>query len=204
MANTDATDAAAAPDGAPAAADAAPAAGAPSTRQCKKLVTAVSQRDYVAVMKAVRNGISPNVNWKSLLPMRTAVLIGDVDMVALLSTVGGDPDQVPKGMTEPTLVDEAPREIVLGKSARALATDMAKDMSNPLRVDASQMLIMMEDAEAARDRVRELQKKVEAQMKDEVRQASYMLAVFLVLFLASFAAMHYLGWDEDGGDAKEL
>ena len=57
-------------------------------KQAKKFMTAISQRDYLVVIKMINEGISANTDWKGLLPLRTAVLIGDVDMVAILHRKG--------------------------------------------------------------------------------------------------------------------
>ena len=179
------------------------AAAPPSERQRRRFLQSVSRRDYVAVMKAVHDGMSPNVDWKGLLPLRTAVLMGDVDMVALLRTVGADPRQEPKSKVDATH-DAPERVITLGKCPEDMAKEMAKDMANPLQRDAQQMLQMMQDPEAARARVLELQKKVEAQFQTDMRNSGFMMAVFVAVLVCAFLMLRYLGVESGGGDQKEL
>ena len=182
---------------------AAPPAAGPSEKERKKFVEAASRKDYVAIMKAVHEGMSPNVDWKGLLPLRTAVLVGDVDMVALLFTIGAQPLQEPKTTVE-AKDGEPERVVTLGKSAFALAEEISKDFANPLQREAVHMLELMRNPQTARERVGELHKKVEAQINSEMRQSGMMLALFITLFIGSFVALRYLGVNEDGGDEKEL
>ena len=160
----------------------------PSERQRKRFIQSVTGKDYLAVMKAVSEGMPPNANWKNLLPLRLAVLCGDVDMVALLSTVGADPALEPVGMTE----DDPPQPITLGKSAIELAKEMGKDMANPLQRDAQSMVALMSDAEAAKARVRLLQGKVQEQVKGELKQAQQLMALFVGVVVLTFGALWYL------------
>lgn len=176
---------------------------APKEKQRKKFIESVSRKDYISVMRAVNDGMPPNADWKGLLPLRTAVLVGDADMVALLRTLGADPHLEPKAMVE-AKDDQPAHEITLGKSPRALASEMAKDMANPLHVDARNMLKLMDDVNEARDRVRGLHAKLEQQMNTDVRTSGYLIVLFMVLFGASFALLRYLGVNEDGGDGREL
>ena len=49
------------------------------------------------------------------------------------------------------------RRVILGKSARVLAEEMAEDVANPLHLEGQSMVKCMDDLEAARQRVISLQ-----------------------------------------------
>ena len=157
-------------DGAPSAPAAAPAGGAASAaelaasqplhadRDGRKLIKAVSARDHLRVLQLLteKPSVSPNASWKGMLALRTAVLIGDLDMVALLVQFGADVALEPSEQVERPPTDEAPTKprlerVTLGKCARALAVEMTSDVENPLHHDGRAMLQLMID-EAARVR----------------------------------------------------
>ena len=187
----------------------APAAAEPpaprefSEREKKRFLQSCARKDYIGIMKQVNKGMPPNTTWKNLLPMRTAVLASDVDMVALLRIVGADPNLEPTGLVEAT-DDEPARVIKLGKSARGAAQEIAGDMANPLQREASQMLIVMDNLDEAKRRVHGLQAKIEQDLAEQRASASRNIVFFIVLLVLSFVAMHYLKFDDDGGDTKEL
>ena len=179
----------------------------PSERAKKKLMEAVSRIDYIEVIRALNSGISPNADWQGLLPLRTAVLVGDVDMVALLRRAGADPYQEPKGKVKPEDGDEGEREervITLGKSARALCEEMSADMANPLQREAVAMLQVIDDPEASRQRMLSLQGKLEESISGQMSSAIQNIIIFGVILVAAFFAMRYLHVTDDEGDAREL
>ena len=148
----------------------------------KRLVVDVSKRQYVKVMKQLNQGASPNADWKGLLPLRTAVLVGDVDMVALLCTQGAD------GYKEPTAMktdDGQETEVTLGKCARTLAKEIARDAANPLQQEGQTMLQIMDDLEEAKRRVIALQSRLEEEVAGDLRTASRSTVVFVFCALAA-------------------
>ena len=165
----------------------------------KQLVVEVSKREYLKVMKRVHEGASPNGDWKGLLPLRTAVLVGDIDMVALLCSLGADPYQEPK-----TKVNEGENEteVTLGKCARAVAKEMAADMANPLHHEGQGMLQVMDDVEEAKRRVIALQGRLEEQVAADLRTASRTTAFFFVCLILSFLFLRQTWTPTE--DAREL
>jgi hypothetical protein len=147
-------------------------------------------------------GADPNADWKGMLPLRTAVLISDPEMVALLRTQGADPKQQPKMRVKNSDGDETD-EVVLGKSARELAVDMANDEANPLHRDGQTMLRIVDDMEEARRRVVALQSRLEEEIAAEMRGASRNIAIFFVgavVFGYLFLQQH----GDAGEDPREL
>ena len=178
-------------------ADAAAPSAEPPEAQRKRFLKAVSQGDHMAVVQAIGQGMPPNVAWRGMLPLRTAVLSGDVDMVAMLRRVGADPWLEPTARLENDV-------LTLGKSAHVLAEDMAADVANPLRSEAKEMLRAMDDDDYSRGRVVALQARLEEQMAGSRRMATYSIAFFVAVLIASFALLHVLGVDDDTADAREL
>ena len=172
-------------------------------RTRKKLVVSVSKRQYIKVMQLVHEGISPNENWKGMLPIRTAVLMGDVDMVALLTTLGADALQEPKG-TVKSEDDETEKEIVLGKCARVLATEMAADMSNPMHNEGTAMLQVMDEPEEAKRRVIALQGRLEAEVAADLKSTSRTTLLLLVAAVVSFMMLRQAWTEQADADVREL
>ena len=175
----------------------------PTLRQSKKFCESIARKDYVGVMKAVHQGYPPNMDWKGLLPMRVAVLTGDADMVALLHTMGADANRIPKALVR-SADNQSNKEVVLGKSARGVAEEMAKDMANPLHGEARGILLVIDDATEARKRVRLLHAKLEEQMSKDSRESGYIAVICLIVMLTCFASLRYLGATDDHGDTHEL
>ena len=165
----------------------------------KRLVVEVSKRDYLKVMKRIHEGASPNGDWKGLLPLRTAVLVGDIDMVALLRSLGADPYQEPKAKVKE---GEAETEVTLGKCARSLAKEMASDMANPLHHEGQAMLQVMDETEEAKRRVIALQGRLEEQVAADLRVASRSTALFFVALVVCYAFMRQTWTSIE--DAREL
>ena len=168
--------------------------------RAKKVMTAVSKRQYIKVMQHVHEGASPNDSWKGMLPIRTAVLVGDIDMVALLMSMGADPMQEPRGTV--TGEDGTETEIVLGKCARVLASEMASDMSNPLHQEGVTMLQVLDEPEEAKRRVIALQGRLEAQVAADLKSTSRSTVFFLIALIVSFLMLRQT-WTDDA-DTKEL
>lgn len=185
-----------------AARPAMPAAPPPSLRDRKRLVTDVSKKRYLKVMTQLHEGANPNADWKGLLPLRTAVLVGDVDMVALLSTMGADKMLEPQATVKKE--DGTEETVSLGKCARELAGEMADDLANPLHVAGKNMARVMDNAEAAKDRVLALQGRLEEQIGADLRSASRNSIIFSVL---AVVCGYFLlrQWSQDAGaDSREL
>jgi len=174
----------------------------------KRLLEAVSRKDYLHVVKALDQGVSPNADWKGMLPVRIAVLIGDIEMVALFCAAGADAGR------EPTREDKNEEDgtlqtLVVGKSAHALATEMANDISNPLHLDAKTMLQVMAEPDEAKRRVMALQARLEEQVALEVRWASRNIAL-IVTGMVCVGVLHwYFGildslLNAQGSDPREL
>ena len=192
------------PPSTPPMADAAAAPSAPRPpgdtlpeSQRKRFLKAVSDGDHMAVVQAIGQGMPPDVAWRGMLPLRTAVLGGDVDMVAMLRRVGADPWLEPVARVENDVY-------TLAKSAHALATEMAEDEANPMASNAREMLRAMDDQEFSKARVVALQARLEEQVAGSTRMATYSIAFFVCVLLGSFAALHVLGVDDDVADVREL
>jgi len=178
-------------------------------KQRHKFLEMVSQRRYLEVVRELANGADPNGTWRNMLPLRTAVLVGDPDMVALLCDAGADPAQEPFAMVDPKGDDVPPdalqERVVLGKCPRALAEEMAADVANPLHREASAMVSVMADEAEARKRVLALHGRLEAELSVEVREARrnvVLSAMALVLF--GLIYWYVLRPMEDNPDGREL
>ena len=186
---------------APAAAPPPPPEPPPESKR-KKLIHACSRKEYVKVMTLINEGLSPNVDWRGLLPIRTAVLVGDIDMVALLRRAGANPWVEPR---KTHINDKGEEEVIrLGSCAQMCAEEMAKDLANPLQNDAGQILRVLNDPDEALRRVKALQSRLEAEFAEERRTATRQMGMMLVVFAVGAAVMHYFGGDYDGGDTREL
>jgi len=180
------------------------------------LLEMVSQQRYLDVVRELAQGADPNGSWRNLLPLRTAVLIGDADMVALLFDAGADPDLEPFAMVDANGAEgaegaegaqpDAPKErVVLGKCPRALACEMAADVANPFHREAAGMLRMMANEGEARKRVLALHGRLEAELSDQVRDARRNL----VLSVTACVGLGLVYWYvlrpmDDNPDAREL
>jgi ankyrin repeat protein len=168
--------------------------------RAKKVIVAVSKKEYLKVMQQIHEGGSPNDSWKGMLPIRTAVLVGDIDMVALLMSLGANPLQEPKGTV--TADDGTETEIVLGKCARVLASEMASDMSNPLNQEGVTMLQVLDEPEEAKRRVIALQGRLEAQIAADLKSTSRSTIFFFIALVVSYLMLRQT-WTDDS-DTKEL
>mmetsp|Transcript_13702 Transcript_13702/g.35235 ORF Transcript_13702/g.35235 Transcript_13702/m.35235 type:complete len:181 (-) Transcript_13702:393-935(-) len=175
----------------------------------ERFLQKIAKRQYLEVLKELSSGTDANVSWRGLLPLRTAVLVGDADMVAILCNAGGNPDQEPSIMEYPTgddVPEDAPKQrVVLGKCARVLAQEMAADMANPLHREAVAMVKVMAEQDEAKKRVISLHGRLEAELSDQVQQARRSL---LLSFVAT-VAVGLLYWYvlrpmESGHDDREL
>jgi hypothetical protein len=168
--------------------------------RAKKVIVAVSKKQYLKVMQQIHEGGDANGSWKGMLPIRTAVLVGDIDMVALLMSLGANPMQEPKGTV--TGDDGNETEIILGKCARVLASEMASDMSNPLHQEGVTMLQVLDEPEEAKRRVIALQGRLEAQVAADLKSTSRSTVFFLVALVVSYLMLRQT-WVDDA-DTKEL
>lgn len=143
----------------------------------KQMVKDVAARKYLSVLQQLSKGVSANDDWKGQLPLRTAVLVGDLDMVALLMTWRADPTQEPSAVIKATQEGEVDTVHALGKNARMLAAEMASDIANPLHREARGMLQIMADPQEARRRVVALQGRLEEEIAADMRSATTTAAV---------------------------
>jgi hypothetical protein len=141
-------------------------------KERKRFIENVAHRRYVKVLQQLSKGADPNADWKGLLPLRTAVLVGDVDMVALLCDAGANPRLEPSTTTKKEVDGaEVEERVVLGKNPRMVAAEMAAEIANPLNSAARAMLKIMADPEEARKRVITLHSTLEADLSKQVREA---------------------------------
>ena len=140
-------------------------------------------------------------------PLFLAAIYGREEMCELLCAAGADPEREPT--REEKNEDGTSQTLVLGKSAHALATEMANDISNPLHLDAKTMLQVMAEPDEAKRRVMALQARLEEQVALEVRSASRNIAV-IVTGMVCVGVLHwYFGildpWiNAQGNDPREL
>lgn len=180
-----------------------------TTKEKQQFLEMVSQKRYLDVLRELNNGADPDGSWRGMLPLRTAVLIGDPDMVAILSDAHADPTlepflmEYPEGDDVPE--DAEPKRVVLGKGARGMAAEMAADVSNPLHREAKVMLHVMADKEEARKRVVALHGRLEVELADEI-QTARMRLIYSLLFciVAGLVYWFILRPMEGNGDEREL
>ena len=179
-----------------------------SLRQRKHLTLAVSRREYLKVMRALQDGVDPNCEWRSMLPLRLAVMTGDLDMVALLTSAGADPLLEPVATftrTNEETGEKIEETRTVGKCARQIADDIAGDISNPLHREGKLMLQVMDDKDARQRRMIALQSRLESELASEMRSASRNVVFLGLLAVGAFYCTFYMfEYSDAANDPREL
>ena len=162
-------------------------------------------------MRLLEEGVDPNCEWRSMLPLRMAVMTADVDMVALLTCAGADP------MLEPVATlykkneetgERTEEKKTVGKCARLLAQEIADEISNPLHREGKLMVQVLDDKEQRHRRMLALQTRLEAEVSERMRDASRSFLVSGLIAAASLYFLYYYGLPrvraDAGHDPREL
>lgn len=129
-------------------------------------------------------------------------------MVAVLVSFGADINQEPTAYVPSKSAggEAAEGKVSLGKCARALALEMAADVSNPLHREAKAMLtLMIEPGEASR-RITTLQARLEVELAKGMQSAAKRTLLALVTTIAVGAVywFYILPLDAGATDTREL